>query len=585
MSDRWAVALALSAALGALVSRPLALWVGVGMVAVALAARRPALLCLAVAVLASTLGARSWAGLQPPPPGTPVSGRATLVSDPVERDGAVRVELRVGSRRVEAWARGAAASAFRPLLAGERVDVAGRLSPVPRRSRAYLSRRHIAARMTLTKVGEASPGGAMARIANDVRRTLLRGTTSFSDEDRALFAGFVLGDDRDQDPGSVDDFRAAGLTHLLAVSGQNVAFVLALAAPVLRLLGLRGRLLSGMAVLVAFGVLTRWEPSVLRASAMAAVTLLATTVGRPASTLRVLALAATAILLVDPLLVGSVGFLLSCGACAGIAVLAAPLSRRLPLPLAVTVAAQVGVAPVLVAVFGGVPVASVPANLLAVPAAGPVMVWGLAAGLPAGLVGEPMASLVHLPNRVLVAWIAGVARWAAMLPLGQLGMGPVIVLTGLAVAAALGPRLRRPALVVAVAVCLWPSVAPAPAADGRPLAGDARLWRRGSATVLVLGRPRAGPLLAALRTAGVRDIGVVALTSGSRSARGELARVLARHPARLVLTAADAVAGATVSVGGLRVAVVSTDPKLVVQVARCDPSSCAPVRGPPAVGG
>ena len=581
MSDRWAVALAACAALGAVLSRPLPLWLGLVLAAVALAARRPALLCVAVVVLASALGARSWAGLQPPRPGTPVEGRATLVTDPVDLDGAVRVELRLGSRRVEAWARGVPASGLRPLLAGERVDVRGRLAPVPQRSRGYLSRRHIAARMTVTTVGEGSPGGAMARLANDVRRTLLRGTSSFSDEHRALFAGFVLGDDRDQDPVSVDDFRAAGLTHLLAVSGQNVAFVLALAAPALRLLGLRWRFVAGLAVLVGFGVLTRWEPSVLRASAMAAVTLLAATVGRPATTLRVLALAVTVLLLVDPLLVGSVGFLLSCGACAGIAVLAGPLSRRMPMPLAVTLAAQVGVAPVLVPVFGGIPVASVPANLLAVPAAGPVMVWGLAAGLPAGLVGEPLAGLVHLPDRLLVGWIAGVAHWAAGLPLGQLGFVHVLVLSGLGLAGGLVHRVRLPAIAVAVVVCLWPSVASPPGVAGQPLAGDARLWRRGAAIVVVVGRPRTGPLLAALRTSGVEGIGVVALTSPSRSARSELDRVLARHPARLVLTSADAVPGAVVTVGALRVTVVAVSPRLVVDVAACGDGVCPPGRAPP----
>jgi len=569
VSDRWAVALAVSTALGAVAARRLPLWVGVMLVVAALGARRPAVLCVGAAVLASALGARSNAGLQAPAPATPVHGRATLLTDPVDLGGAVRVELRLGPRRVEAWARGAPAPALRELLAGETVEVAGRLSPVPARARAHLVRRHIAARLTVTSAGNETSGGPLARLANDVRRTLLRGTSSFPDDQRALFTGFVLGDDRDQDPVSVDDFRAAGLTHLLAVSGQNVAFILALAAPVLRLLGLRGRFFAGVAILVGFGVLTRWEPSVLRASAMAGVTLLAATLGRPASTLRVLALASAALLLVDPLLVRSVGFLLSCGACAGIAVLAGPLSRRMPLPLAVTLAAQVGVAPVLVPVFGGVPVASVPANLLAVPAAAPVMVWGLVAGLPAGLVGEPIAGLVHLPNRLLVSWIAGVARWGAALPFGQLGASHVVVLCGLAAAGAALPRTRRAAVALAVVVCLWPTVGPVHPEDGRPLAGDGRLWRRGAATVLVVGRPRPGPLLGALRVAGVRELAVVALTSPNPSAKADLDAVLARHPARLVLTAADAVPGAVVAVGGLRVVVRSNDPRLVVDVRHC----------------
>src|SRR5436189_94520 len=77
-----------------------------------------------------------------------------------------------------------------------------------------------------------------------------------------------------------DDFRGAGLSHLLAVSGQNVAFVLALAGPMLRRLGLRVRLPATIAVIAFFALVTRFEPSVLRASAMAALAVTASTMGR-----------------------------------------------------------------------------------------------------------------------------------------------------------------------------------------------------------------------------------------------------------------------------------------------------------------
>ena len=580
MSDRWAVAVAAATALGAWLSWPLPRWAGAAMVAAALAARRPAVLCVGAAVLASALGARSWAGLDPPPPGAAADGRAVLVTDPEEVVGALRVELRLGGRRVEAWARGAPASALRGRLAGEVVEVRGRLSPVPARSRAYLARRHVAARMTVEAVGGWSPGHPLARVANDVRRTLLRGTSTFRPEHRALFTGLVLGDDREQDPASVDDFRGSGLSHLLAVSGQNVAFVLALAAPALRPLGLRGRFAAGLVVLVAFGVLTRWEPSVLRASAMAAVALLATTAGRPASTGRALALAGTGLLLVDPLLVGSVGFVLSCGACAGIAALAPPLSRRMPAPLAVTVAAQAGVAPLLVALFGGIPVASLPANLLAVPAAAPVTMWGLAAGLPAGLLGEPVAGAVHGPTRMLVAWIAGVARVAAAAPLGRLGGGAVAALAALALVSAATRTARRPAALAALAVVVWPMLVPPSPAAGRRLAGDARLWRSGDATVLVVASPRPGPLLAGLRSAGVRGLSVVVLTSGSRSAAARLAPVLDRHPAGLLLTPAAARTGTTVRAGRLAVRVTAVSPRLDVEVGPCTFPPCTSASAP-----
>ncbi|MDP8976567.1 MAG: ComEC/Rec2 family competence protein [Actinomycetota bacterium] len=561
------MALAVCATAGAASAVGVPLWLGVGTVALALALRRPALLCVGAAVLASALGARSWEGLRPPVP-SPVSGVATLVTDPVDVEGALRVEARLGGRRVEAWARGADAGRLRPRLAGQRVEMAGRLSAVPERSRSYLASRHVAARLTVRDVGAWSDGGPLARVANGVRRTLLRGASSLPDGQRALFAGLVLGDDREQDVGTVDDFRATGLSHLLAVSGQNVAFVLALSAPLLRPLGLRGRFLAALAVLILFGALTRWEPSVLRAEAMASVSLLAAMLGRPATTIRVLALAVTGLVLVDPLLVRSVGFLLSCGACAGIAILGPPLSRRLPLPLAVTLAAQAGVSPLLAPVFGGVPLASVPANLLAAPAAGPVMMWGLAAGLPAGLLGEPWAGLLHLPTRLLVAWVAAVARLGAALPLGQLRTPHLVVLAVPAVLAVVLPRLRIPALTLGAAACAWVTVAPRPGPSGdvRSLADGADLWRRGGAVVLVVDRPRPRALLSGLRRAGVRHLDVVAVRSPGRSAGPALAPVLDRHPARVLLTPATATPGSSLTAGGLRVDVVSVRPRLDVRV-------------------
>src|SRR3546814_9572429 len=124
---------------------------------------------------------------------------------------------------------------------------------------------------------------------------------------------------------------------------------------------------------------------------MAALAATVSTSGRPAWRVRIIGLAATGLLLVDPLLVHSVGFRLSMAACAAIVLLAPPISSVLPGPaairdaLGVTLAAQLGVAPVLLATFGPMPVASIPANLLAVPVAGAVMAWGITAGLVAGV--------------------------------------------------------------------------------------------------------------------------------------------------------------------------------------------------------
>jgi competence protein ComEC len=307
-----------------------------------------------------------------------------------------------------------------------------------------------------TELLDARPAhGLLDRVANRARVIVLRGSQSLAPVDRAVVAGFLLGDTRAVPDEVEAQFRAAGLTHLMAVSGENVAFVLALFAPALRRLRLTGRLVGGVAVLVLFGTMTRWEPSVLRAIVMAGIGLLAGYLGRPATGLRVLTLAATALLLADPFLLHSVGFLLSCAASAGIALLARPITARLRGPgwmrpewmcevLGVTAAAQIGVAPVLIPVFGSMPLVSLPANLVAVPLAGPLTVWGLAAGVVGGLV-QPftpqVTSLLALPTAALVHALLAVADVASRVPVALDARAAL----GLVAVAAVAAMARRPA--------------------------------------------------------------------------------------------------------------------------------------------
>jgi competence protein ComEC len=146
---------------------------------------------------------------------------------------------------------------------------------------------------------------------------------------------------------------------------------------------LRLRFVLTVGVLAAFATVTRFEPSVLRATTMAGVAAFGALAGRPAPAWHHLGVAVAILVLIDPLLVHALGFQLSVAASASILGLSGPLAARIPGPrpvaetLAVTVAAQVGVAPLLVGAFGGVPLAAVPANVAAAPAVAPLTIWGL----------------------------------------------------------------------------------------------------------------------------------------------------------------------------------------------------------------
>jgi ComEC/Rec2-related protein len=379
------------------------------------------------------------------------------------------------------------------------------------------------------------------------------------------------------------------------VSGENVAFVLTLLGPVARRLRLWPRLGLTLVVIGLFALMTRFEPSVSRASVMAALAAATVTVGRPVARVRVLALAVTALLVIDPLLVRSLGFQLSVAASLAIVTLAAPIAAVLPgpawcaEPLGVTLAAQLGVAPLLLAAFGPIPLASVPANLLAVPAAGAVMVWGMTGGLLAGVAGGRFASVLHLPTRLLLGWIQVVAARAAAAPLGLMGAPAVAAsVAGIAlllVARRVGrPSLRRlGGLAVVGAASLTVVLVHAPPALRTELVPGVVRWHGSGTDVVVLGGGswrspvREAVALEALRRGGVRAIDLLVVVSDDVTAR-TVSVVVGRHPTGTVLVASgrspdDLPPGAVVApsgrldvvVGSLQVLLAPGEGRLVVE--------------------
>ena len=440
--------------------------------------RVPAALALgAVVLLGVGLVQRAQHGLTEWPLAQAVAERSdltitvTLVDDPDGSRFTSRALARVhraeiggvsgptGDRTILVVADGDAGPRFGLLDAGDQVTLRGWIRPLDGYDRR-LRWRHAAARFDANDLlGFAAPRGAHLRIANSLRGIVLDGNAGLPSTERGLVAGFLLGDTRAIPQPVLESFRGAGLSHLLAVSGANVAFALALVTPLLRRLSRHLRLLATLGVLGLFGAMTRWEPSVLRASVMAAVAVAAVHMGRPAHTTRVLALAVTALLVLDPFLLHSVGFQLSCAASLGIALMAAPIARRLRGPtwlrdtIATSAAAQLGVAPVLLPVFGTMPLVALPANLLAVPVAGPLTTWGLAAGALGGLL-RPFApgvtALLQLPTRLMADAMLGIADAAAMVPVNLDLRRALLLALGIAVAALArrGRMLRRDALVV-----------------------------------------------------------------------------------------------------------------------------------------
>ena len=225
---------------------------------------------------------------------------------------------------------------------------------------------------------------------------------------------------------STEDFRATGLTHLIAVSGANVAIVRGRGAAA----GAVGAGRAGAAPRWSarwrwsgFVILARPSPSVVRAAAMGAIGLLALASGRPARRVPALAAAVTVLVVLDPELAGDAGLRAvraghragcCCSRRAGATRCAGAACRPgVAEALAVPAAAQVACAPVVAGLSGSVSLVAVPANLLAVPAIAPATVLGVAAAVvspvwPAG--AEFLAWLGQLAGAVAGARRAATAR-------------------------------------------------------------------------------------------------------------------------------------------------------------------------------
>ncbi|MFN2469129.1 MAG: ComEC/Rec2 family competence protein [Gaiellaceae bacterium] len=318
----------------------------------------------------------------------------------------------------------------------------------------YLRRRgiHVVLRASHWRVVGRRDG--LGAVADGLRGRVARTIGSGSGGEReALLLGIVLGDDGGLSEELRDRFRASGLYHLLAVSGQNVALVAAGALLAAWLLGLSRWLgeVGALAAIAAYVLAVGAQPSVVRAGIAGALGSLAWLAARERDRWYFLLLGALALLTWNPYSALDPGFQLSFAAVIAIFVVAPRIERALegyPVPpraagvLAVSTACGLVTAPILWFQFHAVPLLAVPANALAAPAMVPVLGLGLAAVAVDPVLPAAAAVLVWLAGWC-AAYVALCARLIGALPGAQLESGWVAGVAAVVAAGAAAYAWRR----------------------------------------------------------------------------------------------------------------------------------------------
>lgn len=425
-----------------------AVWPGVvalGVVALPFAAISRAGAGWTAAITLLTLGASLWhAAPAPPrpvrwPAGEVIAVRGVVLAWPVTTDRYTRAPVRVIAARTETGWEVAEATltaflpTYPPAARGDTVYLSGSARLRAEREgdgvlfARFVSVERVNRQTTPDDVRHAITAGLRGRIEAHVRPP-----------ESGLIAGMLLGEKAALDADTGDALNATGTTHLVVVSGWNIAVVAGLFAAIGRGMGggRRGRLWAGVSLLgiVAYTFAVGAEPPVVRAAIMGAAGLVAPLVGRRADPLVSLALAAAIMAALHPPVVASLSFLFSLAATFGVLIVAPWLQRQmercaagrampaLTAALAVTMAAQLTTEPLAWHVFGRVTLVGAVVNVIVEPLVPCIMAMGAIVAvfgfLPLPLVGDIVGAVAAIP-----AWLfLRIVRLGAAVPFASVAL-------------------------------------------------------------------------------------------------------------------------------------------------------------------
>ena len=375
----------------------------------------------------------------PEDPAGPWTGVIESIGSPRDGKQVARIRLTVDGGSILL---AATLPPFPEIAAGAIIEVDGRLRPPPDDDPygEYLRRTGASGSLDARALRVLAPARPSLQGLRDTAGDALR--LALPEPEAGLAAGILIGLRERVDRVLAADFSTAGVSHIVAISGWNIAIVAGLVGAAMRARSRRVVTAAVLATVVAYVVAAGGSPSVVRAAVMAGVVLIARETGRAGRAAAALGGAATILLLVDPALVADAGFRLSVLATAGLLAWATPLGAwfralaggRVPAWLAeslgISLAAQAATLPDVLATFGRLSLISPLVNLAVVPLVPLAMAAGVLAlaGGAATMLGLPtiLGTLLGLPGWLVLHVIVVLVRLGAGVPLAAITVPPAI---------------------------------------------------------------------------------------------------------------------------------------------------------------
>jgi competence protein ComEC len=343
----------------------------------------------------------------------------------------------------------------------ERLVLTGTIGPPPQISgfdyEAYLARKGVYSYMPFPKAKSLGPGKsdwlsqAVAAARKNVTQALEK---SIPEPEAALAVGVVVGDRTSIPQDLQSAFQVSGTTHVLAISGQNIALIVGFVWLIYARSARSRRMPAWLTLLVIlclaiYTLFTGATPSVVRAAIMGAVLLPGPLFGRRYDPIAAVAISSLLMSLLDPNVLMDAGFQLSFGAMLGIVLVSPHLNSalerlRVPallrLPVSASLGAQAVTLPLTLLLTGRVSLVSSLATLCIDFALLPLMITGIITGI-IGTVLPAIASIIGLSAWIFAGWMIVCVKFWASFPLASISLSGVGVESAIIYYVTLGSAL------------------------------------------------------------------------------------------------------------------------------------------------